>query len=78
MVLISSQDAHHNFAVVRLIVKSLGHQPFRLWLRDLETGYMPFFIRQPSLMACYLISSSLAWLAAFAYDGRILRKENAV
>ena len=78
MFLVSSQDVHHNFAVVRVILKSAVHKPFRTWLQDLEAIYIPFFLRQPPLMACYLIAASLAWLAAFVFDGRVLRKENAL
>jgi hypothetical protein len=78
LILVSASDGHHDFSVVRLILKSSLHQPFDTWLQDLETSYIPFFIRQRSLMACYLIAASLAWLIAFFYDGRILRKENSL
>jgi hypothetical protein len=78
MFLVSGHDAHHNFAVVRVILKSSVHKPFTMWLQDLETLYIPFFLRQPPLMGCYLIAASLAWLAAFVFDGRVLRKENVL
>ena len=78
MILISASDTHRDLSVVRVILKSSIHQSFTTWLRDLETAYIPFFLRQRSLLACYLISAPLAWLAAFVYDGRILRKENAL
>jgi hypothetical protein len=78
MFLASGPDVHHYFAVVRLILKSSVHKPFTTWLQDVETVYIPFFLRQPPLMACYLIASSLAWLAAFVFDGRVLRKENVL
>jgi hypothetical protein len=78
MILISTVDAHHYMAVVRLILKSGLHQPSTAWLRDLEAGYIPFFLRQRSLLACYMIASSLAWFTAFAFDGRILRKEHTL
>jgi hypothetical protein len=78
MFLVSGHDVHHNFAVVRVILKSSVHKPFTMWLQDLETVYLPFFLRQPPLMGCYLIAASLAWLAAFVFDGRVLRKENVL
>jgi len=75
-VLISSHDAHLDFAAVRLILKACVHQPFPQWLQDLQTAYLPFFLHQRQLIACYLSSFSLAWLAAFLFDIKILRKEN--
>jgi hypothetical protein len=76
--LMTSHDAHQDFAAARMILKNSVHQSFPMWLRDVEKAYVPFFLRQPPLMACYLIATSLAWLAAFIFDGRILRKENAL
>jgi uncharacterized protein involved in cysteine biosynthesis len=76
-VLIPPADGQRNLTLLRLILKSSIHQPFPAWLHNLESLYVPFFLRQQSLMTCYLIAASLAWLAAFFYDGRILRKENA-
>lgn len=78
LVLVSASDGHRDFSVIRLILKNSVHQPFNTWLQDLETAYIPFLLRQRSLMACYLIAASLAWLVAFFYDGRILRKENSL
>jgi hypothetical protein len=78
MFLASGPDVHHNFAVVRVILKSSVHKPFTMWLQDLEAVYIPYFLRQPPLMACYMIAASLAWLAAFVFDGRVLRKENVL
>jgi hypothetical protein len=78
MFLVSGSDVHHNSAVIRLILKNSVHKPFTMWLQDLETVYIPFFLRQPPLMACYLIAASVAWLAAFVFDGRVLRKENVL
>jgi len=75
-VLISSHDAHLDSAAVRLTVKAVFHQPFSLWLQNLETAYLPFFLRQRPLLGCYMIASALAWLAAFLHDTKILRKEN--
>ena len=75
-VLISAQDAHRDMGAVRLMLTALFHQPFAAWFRDIETAYVPFFLRQHSLLACYAVSLVLAWLAAFLYDTKILRKEN--
>jgi predicted membrane-bound mannosyltransferase len=75
-VLMSNQDVHRDIAAVVALSKSLIHQPFANWFRDVETAYIPFFLRQHSLLACYSISFVLAWLAAFLYDIKILRKEN--
>jgi hypothetical protein len=77
-ILLSTQDIHRDILAIRAILKSCVQQSFSTWLRDLETAYMPFFLRQRPLLTCYLISAPLAWLAAFVYDGRILRKENAL
>jgi len=78
MVLISAADAHRNFAAVRIILKSCTLRSFAIWFGNLEVAYIPFFLRQRSLLACYFIATTLAWLAAFAYDGRILRQENTL
>ena len=75
-VLVSSHDAHLDFLALRLIFKGLFHQPFSLWLEKVEVGYLSFFLRQRSLLVCYMIASSFAWLAAFLHDTKILRKEN--
>ena len=77
-VLISSHDAHLDFLAVRLIFKAIFHQPFALWLEEVEVSYLSFFLRQRPLLACYLIASSLAWLVAFLHDTKILRKENTL
>lgn len=73
---ISGQDAHLVWAAVRLMCTALLHQPFAVWFSDFETAYVPFFLRQHQLVACYLISFPLSWLAAFLFDIKILRKEN--
>ena len=75
-VLISTHDAHLDFLALKLIVKGIFHQPFSLWLEKVEVGYVSFFLRQRPLLGCYMIASSLAWLAAFLHDTKILRKEN--
>ncbi len=76
--LMSSHDVHDYIAVVQLLLKGLIHQPPAVWFRDMQTGYVPYFLRQPPLLACYAISAPLAWLAAFLYDSKILRKENTL
>jgi len=76
--LIPAQDAHRDLAAVRLMLTALLHQPFPAWFRDIESAYVPFFLRQHSLLLCYLPSAALAWIAAFLYDVKILRKENVV
>lgn len=76
--LVSSRDAHGYLSVLYAAWKGLIHQPFAIWFRDLETGYIPYFLRQFSLLACYSIAGPLAWLAAFLYDSKILRKENTL
>src|SRR5258708_6854969 len=75
-VLMSNQDVHRDIAALVALSKSLIHQPFANWIQDVETAYIPFFLRQHLLLACYSISFALAWLAAFLYDIKILRKEN--
>jgi uncharacterized protein involved in cysteine biosynthesis len=76
--LISTQDVHLNFAAVRLIAQSSIHQPFPEWLQNLETAYLPFFLRQRPLLASYMIASVFGWLAGFFHDTKILRKENTL
>lgn len=75
-ILISTHDARLDVLAIQLIFKGIFHQPFTLWLKKVEVGYMSFFLRQRPLLACYLIASSFAWLAAFLHDTKILRKEN--
>ncbi len=77
-VLVSSHDAHLDLLALRLIAKGIFHQPFSLWLKKVEVGYLSFFLRQRPLLGCYMIASSLAWLAALLYDTKILRKENTL
>ena len=76
--LMSTQEIHRDLFAVRAILKGCFLQSFANWLRDLETGFVPFFVRQRPLLACYLIAAPLAWLAAFIYDRKILRKENTL
>ena len=77
-VLIPAHDIHRDVTAVRLTLTALFHQPFAAWFRDVESAYLPFFLRQHSFLACYSISLALAWLSAFLYDLKILRKENLV
>jgi hypothetical protein len=77
-ILVSSHDAHLNLSAVRLIVKAGIHEPFAVWFKDFETAYLPFLLRQPPLVACYMISAAFAWLAAFLHDTKVLRKENTL
>ena len=74
--LISSHDAHLDFLAIRLIFKAGIHQPFQTWFQNLETTYLPFFFGQRPLLGCYMIASSVAWLAAFLHDTKVMRKEN--
>src|ERR1700686_3513085 len=75
-ILISTHDVHRDLFSIRAILKGCTLQSFAAWLRDLEAAFVPFFFRQRPLLACYLIAAPLAWLAAFLYDKKILRKEN--
>lgn len=77
-ILFSSHDTHLNFAAVRLTLKAWKDQPFSVWLQNLQTAYLPFFLHQRPLLACYMIATSLAWLAGFLHDTKILRKENTL
>jgi hypothetical protein len=77
-VLISSHDAHLNFSAARLIVKAGIHEPFAVWFKDVESAYLPFLLRQPPLVTCYMISAAFAWLAAFLHDTKVMRKENTL
>ena|SRR5712692_1894339 len=77
-IFISTADAHRNSLVLHWLIKGLTTKPFAAWLSDLHHTYLPFFLGQRPLVGPYLISVSLAWLAAFLYDTKILRKENIV
>jgi hypothetical protein len=77
-ILVSSHDAHLDIAAARLIVKASIHKPFNVWFQDFQTAYLPFFLSQRGLMACYMIASTSAWLAAFFHDTKVLRKENTL
>lgn len=74
--LMTSQEVHRDITAFYLIAKSLIHQPFVPWFRDVQSAYIPFFLHQQHFLACYLIAVPLAWIAAFFYDIKILRKEN--
>jgi|SRR5205809_5826747 len=74
--LISSGDVHRDFLALRMLLRACAVQPFPTWLRDFQSAYVPFFLHQQRLLACYLIAVPLAWLAAFLCDTKILRKEN--
>ena len=78
MVLMSAIDAHHDFSALRMMLKICTQLPFAVSIHDFETAYIPFFLQQRPLLACYLISASLAWTTAFLFDRRILRKENTL
>ena len=75
---LSTTDAHHDWRALNMIGKGLTTQSFAQWLEDLHHAYLPFFLGQRPLVAAYLVSAPLAWLAAFLYDMKILRKENIV
>jgi hypothetical protein len=75
-ILLSSQEVHRDVLAVHAVVKSSRLLPFATWLQDCERAYVPFFLRQSSLVACYLISVTLAWVTAFFFDSKVLRKEN--
>lgn len=77
-ILIPSHDAHLNFTAARLILKAGIHKPFPVWLQDFQAAYLPFFLRQRAFVACYMIASTCAWLAAFFHDTKVLRKENTL
>ena len=76
--LVSAQQVHADLAVLRILFNGLMRQPFAVWFRDLQTGYIPYFLRQSSILISYSIATPLAWLAAFLYDSKILRKENTL
>lgn len=76
--LVSTQQANADVAVLRSLLRALTRHSSAVWFQDLQTGYIPYFLRQSSLLACYSIAISLAWLAAFLYDSKILRKENTL
>ena len=77
-ILLSHQEAHRDIGALYLMAKSLIHQPFAAWFRDVQTAYIPFFFRQQGLLVSYCISVVLAWVTAFFFDIKILRKENLV
>jgi hypothetical protein len=74
----TTPDAHKDSQVLRWIIKGLTTKAFADWLADLHYAYLPFFLGQRPLVASYLIAVPLAWVAAFLYDIKILRKENIV
>jgi len=60
---------------LKLIARDVIEQPFSAWAHDLITGYVPFFLSQARLVGAYALALPLAWLAAFLFDTKILRKE---
>ncbi len=75
-ILLSTQEAHQDLAALHAMLKSGALQSLAGWLLNLQTGYVPFFLRQRPLPMAYGIAVLPAWLAAFVYDVKILRKEN--
>ena len=54
--LVSTQQVHIDLLAIRAILKGCFVQTFSNWLRDFQTAYIPFFLRQRPLLACYFIS----------------------
>jgi hypothetical protein len=63
---------------VHLIIKTFPHQSTEAWFRDLQTGYLPFFLSQRSLVVAYSVAVQLAWFVAFLFDTKILRREKTI
>lgn len=76
--LVSAQQVHGDLALLRILFNGIMRQPFAVWFRDFQTGYIPYFLRQSSILLSYSIATPLAWLVAFLYDSKILRKENTL
>jgi len=60
---------------LRLATQAFNREPWAVWWSDFKTGYMPFFLSQKALVATYVVAVAFAWLVAFWYDTKILRKE---
>lgn len=73
--LLSKGEAAQDQLAAKLLLKGLVKQPFTAWIRDLETGFMPFFLSQRALVGCYALATPIAWLTAFWFDTKILRRE---
>jgi hypothetical protein len=71
-------DAQRDRLALVFLAKAITTQTFAQWLQNLENAYLPLFLGQRPLVASYLVSVPLAWVAAWLYDIKILRKENIV
>ena len=76
--LVSTRQAHTDLTVLRILLSTFIRHPSAVWFQYLQKGYIPYFLRQSPLLACYSIATPSAWLAAFLYDSKILRKENTL
>jgi hypothetical protein len=74
-ILMSQHDADMNRLALKMILKSFTATPFGLWVRDIETGYIPFFLAQQALVASYALAAPVSWITAFLFDTKIQRKE---
>jgi hypothetical protein len=70
--------ARQDQLAARLIIKGLAAQSFGAWLSDLETAFIPFFLAQRALVACYVVSTPVAWLAAYWFDTKVQRRERTL
>ena len=73
--LMSHADARRDLEALKLLGAALVHvRSFSLWLRDIETGYLLFFLRQRPLVECYAFATVCAWCGAYLFDTKIHRK----
>ena len=72
-------DARRDLEALKLLGTALVHvHSFSLWLRDIETGYLPFFLRQRPLVESYALATACAWWGAYIFDTKIYRKEKTL
>jgi hypothetical protein len=77
-ILLPTADAQRDRLALSFLAKAITTQTFAQWLHDLNNAYLPLFLGQRPLVVSYLVSVPLAWIAAYLYDIKILRKENIV
>jgi hypothetical protein len=77
-IFVSTSDAHRDTTAIRWIFVDFTTKTFSVWLADLHRDFLPFFLGQRPLVGSYLLSVPLAWIAAFLFDSKILRRENVV
>lgn len=76
---LSHADVRRDISALKLLATSLVHmRSFSQWFHDMETGYLPFFLRQRGLVESYALATVCAWCGGYFFDTKIHRKEKTL